>query len=1472
MIIGVVESYGQPVYTTNTKKNYVRTWDVMAPELVPNNVLTRSLRDVKQSTQYFDALGRPIQAVLKQGSLETGSSATDIVNSTVYDEYGRVVQQFLPFAANNSGGNTSISDGLFKLNPFQQQATFMTQQYVGQGETFFYGQTNYEASGLNRVEKVMSPGNSWVGNNIGVENKFWVNTLTDDVKEWKVTDVANNWGSYAVVGIYPAGSLYKSVSKDENQKQVVEYKDKDGRVLLKKVQLTAALENGGGSGYTGWLSTYYIYDDLDNLRCVVQPRGVELLIANSWNIAALSSAILNEQCFRYEYDERNRMIMKKVPGAGDVYMVYDQRDRLVMTQDANLRAQNKWLVTLYENFQNRPVQTGKLLNTFNNRTFSQHRSFAIVSSGYPFTETTTPATTFWEFLSKMGYDTYSTIPAASALTSTLDATYIVSPYIISPYNSSPVYAEQILQSNQVTAMPTWVQSKVLESASSYLYSVNIYDAKGRLIQVKSKNITNGADVFTTQYSYSGQPIATIVKTEKTGTNPQTHIITTKTDYDELGRALTIKKTVNTTINGVALNKAELEIVKHEYNKLGELKTKFLGKKKDVNNAYTTNPLETLNYEYNIRGWLLGVNRSTVLTSNGHSSNFFGFELSYDKTTSISGRNYTNGLLNGNIAGMVWKTNGDGIRRKYDFTYDPVNRLMKGVYEQNDAGTTWGTSTMNFSMQMGDGVTATTAYDANGNIQGMTQYGWKLAAPPTTPIDQLTYSYYANSNKLKAVVDQQNDPLTKLGDFRTSSLHPQNATHTLPNITTLTDYTYDVNGNLKKDLNKDIGLTATEDIIYNHLNLPISVTVRKSGGLVKGVITYTYDASGNKLKKEVNETGQPLKTTLYLSGAIIENDVLQFMGHEEGRITYTPVVGSNPARLDYNYFLKDHLGNIRMVLTDEVQTDMYPAATMETATATIEEGFYSNLIATRVNVPSGYPANTPAGNTKVAKVSGAAGNQKIGPAIVLKVMAGDKFNLQVNSWWNTGLTPVSNASPLTELASALASGMAGVSGGKVTGADLTSSGLPTSAATSFLSTQTTNTARPKAFVNWVLLNEQFKFESSGSGSEQVSAAGFFTHTFTNVPIPKNGYLYIYVSNESTNVDVFFDQLQVTHVRGPILEETHYYPFGLTMQGISSKALKANYAENKYKYNGIEQNTDFELNMYDAFYRNLDPQIGRFWQIDPKLEVTLDLSPYATMDNNPILKSDPLGDIAIIDDAVIGFFKGLFRKRGNFEGGSQTRLGSAFRSAGRHVKNSARIYGGLFTSDKNRSFIGQVGEVISRLTWQLPNTIASFSSAHIANMGWNVNSVDYAAGATVLNVGKNDWGGLTLGSYILGGNTIEADANNSLFQHEYGHYLQSQTFGPGYLIGIAIPSGISAGLLNAGDYYGHMNFYSEKDASTRSHNYFHRTIDGYKGWDYNDNPVAESARQRANEKRKQDASRIGDAGPADQKYKDFFNTLK
>ncbi len=82
----------------------------------------------------------------------------------------------------------------------------------------------------------------------------------------------------------------------------------------------------------------------------------------------------------------------------------------------------------------------------------------------------------------------------------------------------------------------------------------------------------------------------------------------------------------------------------------------------------------------------------------------------------------------------------------------------------------------------------------------------------------------------------------------------------------------------------------------------------------------------------------------------------------------------------------------------------------------------------------------------------------------------------------------------------------------------------------------------------------------------------------------------------------------------------------MAGISSKALVFGDPENKRKYNGIEFENALGIDDYEAQLRNLDPQVGRWWEIDPKIENQEAWSPYVTNNDNPIKYSDPLGDEA------------------------------------------------------------------------------------------------------------------------------------------------------------------------------------------------------------------------------------------------------
>ncbi len=1227
-------------YNPEATINYVRTKEARSPISDITQFEAAGYQQVQQITQYLDGLGRPLQTVAKQ----TSPLGKDIVSPSIYDEFGREAQQFLPYASANS-------DGKFKANPFAEQAAFMGTRYSD--EQFYFGKTEFENSPLNRPTKSMAPGNSWVGSGRGISYQYLINTDNDGVRIWDIgydplqylnDDITTNLPVSSRA--YPAGELTKNLTLDEQGNAVVEFADKEGHIILKKVQADC----GAVDGHTGWFCTYYVYDDFGQLRFVLPPKMVESLNnANNWDLLSRSQAV-KELCFRYEYDSRNRMIAKKVPGAGWVYMVYDKRDRLAYTQDANMRTRNQWMITLYDEL-NRPVATGMIVYTGTrndlqnllDRQFDEGSSTRIENTISPQdilyvservgTQSEYRAQTSIVFTNSFNSpdgDAFETILGAGGVTtSSVNMNYNPLPpnhqFIALTYQyydnysfTSKKYATTHISklddggnpypetlptapTTQTLGMPTGQKVRILSDPNNlakggWLETVSFYDEKGRPIQVQSDNIKSGIDQVTTRYNFEGKVITSYEVHSNPAVSTQ-YRIKTNMLYDHAGRVLSLKKTINDNAADTRL------LTRVSYDEMGQMKEKQLGQKQATDNS----AMELQQYDYTIRGWLTGINKEyTEATSTvpGVSTAWFGMKLSYDNGFELN-------QFNGNIAGTVWRSKGDGAKRAYGFGYDRMNRLLFADFNQL-AGSSWDKSAgIDFTSLMGDGMNHRTAYDANGNILRMQQ--WGLQFNKSVQIDDLSYDYFGTSNKLKSVFDATNDPTTTLGDFRTATGSPNIGA---ASAVAKTDYDYDVNGNLLKDLNKEIGGLQSSGIQYNHLNLPYQVAVTN-----KGTITYIYDASGRKLEKQTLDNTAQGKTTktAYIGGYVFQDDVLQFIGNEEGR--------ARPKDNGYvfDYFIKDHLGNTRMVLTDEQQTDAYPVASMETATAASEKLYYSNIDETRADKPAGYPNDTYTNpNEKVAKLNGSNSNsKKIGPAILLKVMSGDQMNIRANAYYRlNGQTLNTPSSPLNELLAALAGSIQGVTGGKFGMQQVQSSGVLGPGISDLLQRQTdqySGSTRPKAFLNWVLLDEQFKIVNTSTGFESVGADGEFkTFVKTGLPISQNGYLYVFTSNESP-VDVFFDNLQVTHVRGPLLEETHYYPFGLSMAGISAKG--AGKTENKYKYNGKElQSKEFSdgggLELYDYGARMMDAQIGRFFNIDPANENYKSFTPYVYGADNPI----------------------------------------------------------------------------------------------------------------------------------------------------------------------------------------------------------------------------------------------------------------
>lgn len=1207
--------------------NYIRTWEPSMPISDPGAVIASTdISAVKQNTQYFDGLGRLLQTVSK-GITPSGK---DMVSPVIYDAFGQELYKYLPYVPQT--GNTS--DGKFKTDPFNGQKAFYqngTLNPGAAGESIYYGRTEYEASALNRPVKSYAPGNSWAkeGGNRPVEMQYLFNTAADGVRMWDIP-AAGGVPTSASGRVFAAGELYKDVSKNERGIRTIEFKDKENRLVLKRVELTSS----AADGHTGWLCTYYAYDGLGNLRCVIPPKAVELIKAN-WIIDANTAKDL---CFFYRYDGRNRMIVRKLPGVDSTEMVYDVRDRLVFTRDGNMKGKNQWLVSFFDEL-NRPAMTAlynssstrealqTTMNTATSNTQDISYTFPGVADlevasydGRPEYEATNSITfddgfdtgTGLEMLAEINTNANrgtATVKASNPLPNIPTAALTPLTYIFydnysflgvqtaetadfsKPQAGSNPYAESVTAvSSKTSGLVTGTKVKVLGTADGWMTATIYYNDKGRLIQTVAENISGGKDITTNLYNFNGQRLSSYLKHKnlRSGTTPQLTVLTMLT-YDAAGRLKSVKKKLN---DNAAL---ERTIVDKTYDELGQPQTKRLG----VTGA--SSQLETLNYEYNIRGWLKGINKNYVNTS-GSTSNWFGQELSYDY-------GFTVNQYNGNVAGAKWKSRGDGVSRAYGYSYDNADRLTAADFSQQNIGSTsWTRDKIDFSVS---GL----SYDANGNITAMTRKG--MVGTAITTIDQLSYSYQANSNKLMAVADPSSTAAAHLGDF-------------INGTNTGDDYSYDVNGNLTKDLNKNISA-----IVYNHLNLPEILTVTG-----KGNIQYLYDATGTKLRKiTVENTAAPAKTTVtdYIGDFVYQNDTLQFLGHEEGRIRTVFKTGQ-PVSYTYDYFVKDHLDNVRTILTEQTDFNMY-AATMETESAAMETALFSNVEETRTAAPVGYPQDkTTTTNKFVAKLNAKDGGKKIGPSLVLKVMAGDTIQIGAKAFYkstgpkdNKTVTPEDMIADLIQSFGGQASSSA--SHGAAKADRLSPFGNLSANDYQRLKERSADPnaqGRPKAYLNFVFFDDQFSLVDENSGVRQVKETPDELQVLAveKIPVKKSGFLYVYSSNETTQ-DVFFDNITVTTASGPLLEETHYYPFGLEMAGISNNVLENTaYRKNKLKFNGNElQSDEFSdgsgLDIYNFTARTLDHQLGRFWQLDPLAELHPDYTPYHYALNNPILYKDPWG---------------------------------------------------------------------------------------------------------------------------------------------------------------------------------------------------------------------------------------------------------
>nr|WP_315143870.1 DUF6443 domain-containing protein [uncultured Flavobacterium sp.] len=831
------------------------------------NYNTLNPLDLKQNVTYFDGLGRPIQQIAHQQS----GSGKDIVTPIEYDAFGRQPKDYLSYVPDTSAAlnykTTALTD------------VFNFPQYLGQNP---FSEKAFEASPLNRILKQAAPGADWkLGNGHEIKLDYQTNTTADAVKLFSVTTSWNaTTGLYDIptsltATPYADSQLYKNITFDENtiatptesNGSTVEFKNKEGQVVLKRTY-EANIKH----------DTYYVYDQYNNLTFVLPP----LVDATT----TISNTILNDLCYQYKYDYRNRLVEKKLPGKQWEYILYDKLDRPVATgpvfspfSDSVAEAVG-WMITKYDVF-NRPIYTGwELSATITSAVRKTKQTVMDSLSTISESKTTTPTTI--DSLSGIAYYTNTVAPTSFKL---LTINYY-DDYNFQAFTPTIAYTAPVAYNNSTLkpkGLPTgtWVRVLSTLSATTAESSYILYDAKARPVKTFSTNYLGGyTQINSNLDAFSGRLNYTETRHKRTSDDPELYVKEAYT-YSAQDRLMT-------HTHQIGISGTPQLLASNTYNELGQLISKNVG-----NTAVV--PLQKVDYAYNIRGWLTGINNDATnnLVLNTTEKDLFGFKINYN--TIKNETNYTGqALYNGNISETYWRTASDNVQRKYGYKYDNLNRLKNAIYQKPGN-----------AAPVPQSYDENLSYDKNGNVMTLSRNGDIDGALPPNGIDNLVYTYAPNTNKLLNVLDNSNNNISGFVDANKTG----------------DDYSYDTNGNMITDKNKHI-----TSIIYNHLNLPtlINFYFPSSGYDLK--IEYIYNAVGQKLQKIVFDktaSQNDIITTDYLGGFQYKSVVspvlgtypsrLQFFPTAEGYVKNTVVSGANTYSYVFNY--TDHLGNVRLSYSD-----------------------------------------------------------------------------------------------------------------------------------------------------------------------------------------------------------------------------------------------------------------------------------------------------------------------------------------------------------------------------------------------------------------------------------------------------------------------------------------------------------------------------------------------------------------------------
>ncbi|HET8573943.1 MAG TPA: RHS repeat-associated core domain-containing protein [Edaphocola sp.] len=1140
--------------------------------------------DVTGTISYFDNFGNMAQSIIKNYA-KTNNAYRDFVQ--VWDNKAQPDQfAYLPY---------SVEDGQkFRDQDFYEQKQYYNDQYPGELYTCF-SKTSHFSDANTRESRTYREGKSQVG-----QNRYTsLTAISNDASQVRIWEL-NAQGVPASNAFYAPNQLFGQRSADPDGNTVLSFKDKSGNLVLKQVQLAAS----------SYLSTYYVYDSLDRLSCILPPKAVAAAASG-----AVTADVLNNLCFQYQYDYRARMTGERKPGESSfTSYVYDRKKRAVMRQTPLEAAKGDWEVNFYDG-QDRVIATS-LLHSSQSRQSWQDEFDAYNGASYPtnkiehyLLETdgegqypAGQAITGNTMMSYAYYDNYDLADPSGSLYTQLTNGLAFTETLATPGAEAPE------RSGYTNGLVTGTLERVLPApgidtgdVGDWTRTVTWYDHKGRKDFVLSQSLYKNTAINTQyagiQYDFSGRVLISkheIINVHaKGGSNTHTELI--KNSYEPVTGRLT---ETDHSMDGGPWNVLAI----YTYDGLGRVSRKNLGDYGEVRD-----------YTYNIRGQLTGINAPYAQTGdNGGLNRSFGESLKYDY-------GFTTPRYDGALAGFVWRGSG-GAQAKalaYGYTYDPAGRLTNADFREgqyqgglNIPPVAWDKDTMDYTVSH-------LTYDQDGNIlsKDMRGPGFIPAnfAPLPQTIDQLTYTYAGNSNRLNAVADKITTNYGD-GDFQDG------------NTTTL-DYKYDQDGNLTQDLNK--GITS---VTYTNFDRP--QTIRFANG---DNINYSYTADGNKVQ-ELVVNGAVHKTTDYTGNFVYRNDSLYYAATSVGRTVWQ----NDTAKEEF--FVKDHLGNVRSIIDVYHYPLMQYLASYEIASAQLEELFFDDVDGIRDDKPG----STDPGDTKAGRLNGAEPDHRVGTSILLKVMAGDRVQINADNYYDGTYDPgndrpVSPDDLLNSIVSTLTGGEGGLGESESHDPELVPKLFNPENYTvaDELMHAEADPERPKAFLNYILFDQDMRVVRTFTGAWQANGNGGWQTIGNDAPmvIPVNGFLAVYVSNAtsfaqctgclSSEGDVYFDQLKIQLTKGNLKQESHYYPFGLPMAGIGGSA--AGMTPNRQKYQGNEYITDAGLNWMSFGARQYDPQLGRFLSVDPlAAQGGQDmLSPYQAMGDNPANYTDPDGKILIVD---------------------------------------------------------------------------------------------------------------------------------------------------------------------------------------------------------------------------------------------------